>query len=94
MDECLEIVGNNGKFQKNTMITRIIYDAIAICLLFIVVIIVTLSIFSFMDSSNISPFSLNLNLLSFSINYESIWRFPYYFINAEGAVFFFPFLIF
>ena len=28
-----------GKFQKNTMITRIIYDAIAICLLFIVVII-------------------------------------------------------
>ena len=34
------------------------------------------------------------NLFSNSIGYESIWRFPYYFINAEGAVFFFPFLIF
>ena len=34
------------------------------------------------------------NLLSFSINYEAIWRFPYYFISAEGAVFFIPFIIF
>ena len=34
------------------------------------------------------------NLFSNSIGYESIWRFPYYFINAEGAVFFFPFLLF
>ena len=34
------------------------------------------------------------NLLSFSINYEAIWRFPYYFIFAEGATFFIPFLIF
>ena len=34
------------------------------------------------------------NLLSFSINYESIWRFPYYFILSEGAVFFIPFFIF
>ena len=34
------------------------------------------------------------NLLSFSINYESIWRFPYYFILSEGAVFFIPFLLF
>ena len=34
------------------------------------------------------------NLLSFSVNYESIWRFPYYFFNAEGAIFFFPFLLF
>ena len=34
------------------------------------------------------------NLLSHSCGYESIWRFPYYFINAEGAVFFIPFLIF
>ena len=34
------------------------------------------------------------NLISNSIGYESIWRFPYYFINAEGAVFFFPFLFF
>ena len=32
------------------------------------------------------------NLVSNSIGYESIWRFPYYFINAEGAVFFIPFL--
>ena len=28
------------------------------------------------------------NLISNSIGYESIWRFPYYFINVEGAVFF------
>ena len=34
------------------------------------------------------------NLLSYSIGFESIWRFPYYFINAEGAVFFIPFLVF
>ena len=34
------------------------------------------------------------NLLSFSINYEAIWRFPYYFIYAEGATFFIPFTIF
>ena len=34
------------------------------------------------------------NLISHSCGYESIWRFPYYFINAEGAVFFIPFLIF
>ena len=34
------------------------------------------------------------NLLSFSINYESIWRFPYYFILAEGATFFIPFFLF
>ena len=34
------------------------------------------------------------NLLSFSINYEAIWRFPYYFIFAEWATFFIPFLIF
>ena len=34
------------------------------------------------------------NLLSFSINYESIWRFPYYFIYAEGATFFIPFFLF
>ena len=34
------------------------------------------------------------NLLSFSINYEAIWRFPYYFISAEGAIFFIPFIIF
>ena len=34
------------------------------------------------------------NLLSFSINYEAIWRFPYYFIFAEGATFFIPFIIF
>ena len=34
------------------------------------------------------------NLLSHSIGFESIWRFPYYFINAEGAVFFIPFLLF
>jgi len=34
------------------------------------------------------------NLLSYSIGFESIWRFPYYFINAEGAVFFIPFIIF
>ena len=34
------------------------------------------------------------NLLSFLINYEAIWRFPYYFIFAEGATFFIPFLIF
>ena len=34
------------------------------------------------------------NLLSFSINYESIWRFPYYFIYAEGGTFFIPFLLF
>lgn len=34
------------------------------------------------------------NLFSNSIGYESIWRFPYYFINAEGGVFFIPFLLF
>ena len=34
------------------------------------------------------------NLLSHSVGFESIWRFPYYFITAEGAVFFIPFLIF
>ena len=34
------------------------------------------------------------NLLSFSVNYEAIWRFPYYFFCAEGATFFFPFLFF
>ena len=34
------------------------------------------------------------NLLSFSINYEAIWRFPYYFIYAEGAAFFLPFFLF
>ena len=50
--------------------------------------------------SNISYFfkthniSYICNLLSYSIGYESIWRFPYYFINAEGAVFFIPFFIF
>ena len=34
------------------------------------------------------------NLLSNSIGFESIWRFPYYFINAQGAIFFIPFIIF
>ena len=34
------------------------------------------------------------NLISNSVGYESIWRFPYYFINAEGGVFFIPFLFF
>ena len=50
--------------------------------------------------SNISYFfkthnvSYICNLLSYSVGYESIWRFPYYFINAEGAVFFIPFSLF
>ena len=34
------------------------------------------------------------NIVSHYIGFESIWRFPYYFINAEGAVFFIPFLSF
>ena len=52
------------------------------------------------DITNISYFfkthnvSYICNLLSYSIGYESIWRFPYYFINAEGGVFFIPFFLF
>ena len=34
------------------------------------------------------------NLLSFSVNYEAIWRFPYYFFLSEGAIFFIPFFLF
>ena len=34
------------------------------------------------------------NIFSYCIGYESIWRFPYFFIDGGGCAFFIPFLIF